>query len=331
MSYYAFLTLASFIGTACGPLVGGFIIELSGGWRWTQWMTLILTVGAYLLALGMPETYPREVQRRSAKRAGAPSNLAPALSGVTLPDMAYVTVVQPLIMIVSEPIVIALSLYVGFIFATIFQFFIAVPPVLNQTYNFTVAQAGLAFTAAIAGVVVATITSTICDRLTRPHVSARTHDGTVPEEYRMLPGMLGGIGITISFFWIAWTASPKIHFLAPIFGTGLYIWGAASVLTSAISYLFDAYPPRNTLSALTAAACFRIFLAGVIPLFVIQSKCSLLLISNQLTLTPCFSHSGNKSYRCLGLLYFRLHSGCFDVHSLGHLLLRHQAAFPQPL
>lgn len=272
VSYYAILTLASFIGTACGPLIGGFIVTLSGGWRWTQWMTLMLTVGAYLFALGMPETYPREIQRRRAKRMGVPNNLVPAQSGVTLTDMAYVTIVQPLIMLVSEPIVIALSLYVGFIFATIFQFFIAVPAVLHLTYKFTVGQAGLAFTAAIGGVVLAAFTSTLCDRLTRPHVSARTHDGKVPEEYRMLPGMIGGIGITASFFWIAWTASPTIHFLVPIFGTALYIWGAASVLTSAISYLFDAYPPRNTLSALTAAACFRIFLAGLVPLFIIQSE-----------------------------------------------------------
>ena len=276
VSYYSVLTLASFIGTACGPLIGGFIVALNGGWRWTQWMTDILTVGAYLFAIGMPETYPREIQRRRAKRTGKPLQLAPAQSGVTLRDMAFVTLVQPLVMIVSEPIVIALSLYVGFVFATIFQFFIAVPAVLNLTYNFTVADSGVAFTAAIAGVIIAAVTSTLLDRVTRPHVSARTHDGKVPEEYRMLPGMIGGIGITISFFWIAWTAKPTTSFLSPIFGTGLYIWGAASVLTSAISYLFDAYPPRATLSALTAAACFRLFLAGLIPLFIIQSKNSYL-------------------------------------------------------
>ena len=159
VSYYSILTLASFIGTACGPLIGGFVVALNGGWRWTQWITLILTVGAYLFAIGMPETYPREIQRRRAKRTGKPLNLAPAQSGVTLGDMAFVTIVQPLIMIVSEPIVVVLSLYVGFIFATIFQFFIAVPAVLNLTYNFTVADSGVAFTAAIGGVIIAAATS----------------------------------------------------------------------------------------------------------------------------------------------------------------------------
>ncbi len=41
---------------------------------------------------------------------------------------------------------------------------------------------------------------------------------------------------------------------------------------SAISYLFDAYPPRATLSALTAAASFRLVIAALIPLFIVPSE-----------------------------------------------------------
>ncbi len=59
---------------------------------------------------------------------------------------------------------------------------------------------------------------------------------------------------------------------SPIFGTLIYIWGAMSIIISSISYLFDAYPPRATLSALTAAASFRLVLAAVLPLVIIQSK-----------------------------------------------------------
>lgn len=42
--------------------------------------------------------------------------------------------------------------------------------------------------------------------------------------------------------------------------------------TSSIAYLFDAYTPPGTLSALTAAACFRLAMAGFLPLVIIQSK-----------------------------------------------------------
>ena len=37
-------------------------------------------------------------------------------------------------------------------------------------------------------------------------------------------------------------------------------------------YLYDAYPLAGTLSALTAAACFRLVCAGLLPLGVVHSK-----------------------------------------------------------
>ena len=270
VSYYGVLTLASFIGTACGPLIGGFLFAY-GGWRWTQYIVLILALGAYLLGIGMPETYGREILRRRARRAGMKANLPPAQSGVTLGQMALVTIIHPLKMVVSDPITIMTSLYAGFIFATIFQFFIAVPAVLNMLYKSTVQDAGVAFTSAIAGAVVAAMTSMVIELVSRRIVTARMSGGNYPIEYRMLPGILGGIAMAASFFWIGWSAKPTISSRVPIVGTGFFIWGAASVLTSLISYLFDAYTPVGTLSALTAAACMRIILAGLIPLFIIHS------------------------------------------------------------
>ena len=269
VTYYACLTLASFIGAGAGPLVGGFVFAY-GSWRWTQWITLILALGALLLGVSMPETYGREILRRRHKRNSTGVKLPAAQSGVTLAQMSKITIFNPIKMLVTEPLVILLSLNVGFIFAVIFQFFISIPAVLSLTYGFTIYQAGLAFIAAIAGALLAAVTATIIDKLTFARVAKKSLNTIVPIELRMIPGIVGSVLITASLFWIAWTASPRVHFLIPIFGTLVFIWGCALVLTSAISYLFDAYPPAGTLSALTAAACFRLVLAGLIPLVIIQ-------------------------------------------------------------
>ena len=213
-----------------GPLIGGFVVAY-GGWRWTQWIVLILALGVYLFGIAQPDTYPREIQRRRAKRNGMHLKLIDAQSGVTIKDMSIVTFFVPLKMLVTEPIVIALSLEVGFIFAVTFQWFIAIPAVLEATYNFSVQQVGIAFSAAILGSSLSTGMSTIID-ISVPHWCTKNHDGTVPEEYRMLPAMIGGPLVMASLFWIAWTASPSIHYLSPIFGTALYIWGAQSVIVS---------------------------------------------------------------------------------------------------
>lgn len=166
-----------------------------------------------------------------------PLKLMDAQSGITLQDMSIVTFFIPLKMLVTEPIVIALSLEVGFIFGVTFQWFIAIPAVLETTYNFTVQQVGIAFSAAILGASLSTAMSTIIDTSV-PHWCKRNPDGTVPVEYRMLPAMIGGPLVLTSLFWIAWTASPSIHYLSPIFGTAVYVWGAQSVIVSMIQFAY---------------------------------------------------------------------------------------------
>ena len=230
MHNHSFLPTPKMFTEYTGPLIGGFLFSYNG-WRWTQYIILIIAVPIYLFGVAQPDTYAREILRRRARRNGQPANLRPAESGITIKDMTFVTFVQPLKMLVMEPLVIILSVYVGFIFAVTFQFFISIPAVLELTYGFTVQQVGIAFIAATIGSVLATAMSAAID-FSVPHWCTKNHDGTVPEEYRMLPAMIGGPLVITSLFWIAWTAKPSIHYLSPIFGTLLYIWGAMSIIVS---------------------------------------------------------------------------------------------------
>lgn len=67
-----------------------------------------------------------------------------------------------------------------------------------------------------------------------------------------------------------WTAAPHTAFQIPVIGTAVYVWGNAMIIFSLVPYLFDAYPPAATLSALTAAASGRILFAGALALVIIQ-------------------------------------------------------------
>ncbi len=196
----------------------------------------MLALAAYLFGIGVPETYPREILRKRARRTGVHHNLAPALSGVTIGDMARVTIVDPLKQLVAEPIVMLISFYLCFNFGILFSWFIAVPAVLESVYDFDVQQVGLAFIAAIAGSLVAAMTSIIIERITIVRLGKKSHDGLVAGmidiEYRLIPAMIGGIGMTASLFWIGWTASPKISWASPVIGTAVYVWGSMSILVS---------------------------------------------------------------------------------------------------
>ncbi len=253
-----------------GPLILGYVVPVTS-WRWTQYVSLMLMLAAFLLGIGMPETYPREVVRTRAKRAGRPHNLPKAESGVTFAEMAKVTIVDPLIMLVSEPIVIMSSLLLGANFGFLFQWFISVPVALKLTYGFTIQRVGLAFTSALVGTFLALVMSVVLDMVSYTR-GVNKKMGMMPNiEYRLYPAMLGAPLMMAALFWIGNTAKPSVNYIVPIVGTAVYVWGSMSVLIGIIAYLFDAYPPKGTLAALTAAACFRIAFAGIIPLIVIQS------------------------------------------------------------
>lgn len=92
-------------------------------------------------------------------------------------------------------------------------------------------QVGIAFSAAILGAILSAAMSIVMDMGVQ-RLCARGHDGMVALEYRMLPAMAGGPLVTASFFWIGWTAKPTVHFLSPILGTTMFIWGAMSIIVS---------------------------------------------------------------------------------------------------
>ncbi|KAL9022183.1 MAG: hypothetical protein Q9185_000583 [Variospora sp. 1 TL-2023] len=269
VTYYSVLSLASYVGAGCAPIILGYVVPAEN-WRWTQYVTLMIALAAFLLGVGMPETYPREILRTRARRGGYTINLAKAESGVTLAEMARITIFTPLAMAVSDPVVIIVTLYLALNFAVLFQWFITVPVVLAMTYGFTLHQAGLAFIAAVVGAIASTLTSSLIESITNRRHGCTSMANMAPIEHRLVPGMFGALGLVASLFWIGFSAKPTTHFLVPIFGTGVYVWSSMSILTALVSYIFDAYPAKGTLSALTLMATTRIIFAAWLPLVIIQ-------------------------------------------------------------
>ena len=226
------LVTTSFTNIHKGPLISNFVVQATN-WRWTQYITLIFAFAALLFAIGIPETYPREITRRQCKYRGIPPPcLAPPESGVTLAQMAHVTIASPLNMLVSEPIVAICAFYLALNFAVVFQWFITFPSILTSVYSFTPQEAGLTFSSAIVGVIFAAITVIIVELgLYRQFVIVKGE--SMPRiEYRLVPAMIGGVLQTVSLFWIGWTMSSTWPWASPVIGIMVYIWGNTLVLVS---------------------------------------------------------------------------------------------------
>lgn len=268
-TYYAFLGAASYIGAALGPLIGGFVVA-SKGWRWSGYVSLMISFGVFLFGIGLPESNQREIPRRRAKLQKVILNQPPAQSGVTFAQMFKITVITPFIMLFSEPIVLLTTIHLMLNWAVLFSWFIVVPAVLMGVYKFTLQQAGLAFSSAVAGTVLAALTSIGIEQLIYRRCLKHNRLTMLSLEFRLIPAMLGAVLLPASLFWVGWTALPTIHWAVPVVGTGVYVYASLLMVISYVPYLFDAYPPAGTLSALTTAACMRILLAALIPLGILQ-------------------------------------------------------------
>lgn len=230
---------------------------------------------AFCLLLAVPfgrETFHPILQRRRAKQLGRPLPPATPMRR-QVKQFLTTTVLRPLLMLVTEPIVGLICLYVACEFATLFTFFAAVPYIFQSVYHFSVEQSGLVFVSVVIGCVLGCITVMLCEVLLyRPQIP-RHPPHMVPPEYRLYPAMLGSLGLPVALFWMAWTSRAEVHWISPILSIIPFAWGNLCVFVSLVQFTVDVYSGSVVASAVAAGSLTRYGLAGAFPLFTIQSEC----------------------------------------------------------
>jgi hypothetical protein len=148
----------------------------------------------------MRETHKKTIIAHRRVRLGLPPLPSPfPTTSARLRFMVTVTLIRPVHMLLTEPIVGFLSLYIAFNFGVLFTFFAAFPHVFGSVYGFSTEQSGLVFLALGIGCVLAVPTTLICDRFLyqkqyRASLSAGK-SGVVAPEHRLYPAMLGSFGL----------------------------------------------------------------------------------------------------------------------------------------
>lgn len=148
----------------------------------------------------MKETYKPTLLARRRKALAIPSPPSPFPStGAKIKFLFTVTLLRPLHMLFTEPIVGFLSLYIAFNFGVLFTFFAAFPYIFSSVYGFSTEQSGLVFLAIGVGCVLAIPTVLLSDRflyLKHYRLShANGKNGVVAPEHRLYPAMVGSFGL----------------------------------------------------------------------------------------------------------------------------------------
>ncbi|KAI6360930.1 hypothetical protein MCOR25_006580 [Pyricularia grisea] len=262
-------SIAPFNGPVTGPLIGGFVYQ-AYGWRWDNWLVLILGAVAFALMFTVRETYAPALLRAKAQRRRKEtgddrwwSRYDDAASSKV--QLFKENMARPFVLAVTEPILWFFNLWISLIYGILYLCFVAYPIVFSQHRGWGPGISGLAFVGIGIGTLLAIAAEPLLRRLINSHPKDPT-TGRVAPEASASAMVIGAVLAATGQLVFAQTSLPvTIHWAVPIaagipFGAGntlVFIYGS--------SYLTSAYGIYSA-SAMAGNAVVRSLFGGTLPL-----------------------------------------------------------------
>ncbi|WVR08367.1 hypothetical protein IAU60_005422 [Kwoniella sp. DSM 27419] len=132
---------------AVAPIIAGFAVEYKG-WRWSFWEMLWLSGFTLILAIfTLPERLRKLTGNENLKSVSEISS-----EQMTSAEIVKMTLVRPFSLTFTEPIVLAIDLYIGLIYAILYSYFESYPIVYSeQGYGWSLGVSNLPFAALLVG------------------------------------------------------------------------------------------------------------------------------------------------------------------------------------
>ncbi len=211
---------ATFTGPIAGPIVGGFITQSYLGWRWTAYITAIM--GSFfgtVAFLIFPESHhPTILQARAKKIRYATKNWAIHSKAdeneVDLRHILHTYLLRPFEMLLKEPILLLVSVYLALVYGILYLFFEAYPISFQEERGWNDGVGALPFIGIMIGINLGGISIAVVTK-TRFARKFKEHGRVVPEE-RLPPMIAGAFILPVGLFWFAWTSNPNITWVPQV-------------------------------------------------------------------------------------------------------------------
>jgi len=227
------------------------------------------------MVLTQSETYKAVILRKRARRLGLSDPTAIKLSRSDATKLFLTkTVLRPLHMMTTEPIVAAFDIYVAFNFGLLNAFFAAFPWVFARQYGFGLGAIGLTYLGQAGGSIVGWVIMlyVYSQYWTKETAKAKLEDtaAKMAPEKRLVFAKLASPMLPIGLFWFAWTARPEVHWISPVIAEGFFSCGNLLIFTCTSLYFTDCYGAIYSASAWSSSTFLRYLAAFAFPLFILQ-------------------------------------------------------------
>ncbi|GJN88631.1 hypothetical protein Rhopal_001597-T1 [Rhodotorula paludigena] len=238
--------LTVFTANATGPLTMNWVAqELS--WPWVYWIQMISN-GVCFLLITFFFVEPRadvilgKRCKALEKETGRPHYVEGAERFEGWAEALKLSSTRPLMYLFTEPIVMALALWVGFAWGVVFLAIGAISHVFAEVYGFS---QGLSHTVLITGFVGAFISFILHLTVQEPMYqrAALAGHGKAKPEVRLYASAIGGMLFSAGAFGFAWTAREWIHWFVPCIFLTLFNVGIYTIYLGTYLYIGDCYVP----------------------------------------------------------------------------------------
>ncbi|KAJ5900877.1 Major facilitator superfamily multidrug transporter FLU1 [Penicillium subrubescens] len=260
-----------FLGPLIAPFIGGFINMSYLGWRWTAYIPAFMGYAAFVMNLFfLKESYPPVVLvdkaaelRRRTKNWGIHAKQEEI--EVDLRDLVINNFSRPLRLLINEPLILAVTVYLSFIYGLLYCFLTAYTLVFQQVHGMNAGVSGLPLFGMVVGLFIA---ASYIILSSGAYVRKLDKNGGIPiPEWRLPPVIAGGALFAAGIFWFGWTGfSSEIHWIVPTL-SGLFTgFGLLIIFIQLFNYLIDTYL-MFAASAIAANTFCRSMVAASFPLF----------------------------------------------------------------
>lgn len=248
---------------AIAPIASGWInANPNLGWRWTEWITLIISAFAFLVALVfLPETHLPTLLDWKAKHlrqlTGDTRYKSHHAESASFLHTVKKTLPQPLEFFCHEPVVAVLGAYLVLVYILLFTFQSGFDYIFKDVYAFTPGLQGSSFGAIAAGATFFAIMAPAQYLWMR----RQTNDGKVEPELRLWPSIIAAPLLPISLFWLGWTDRASISVWSVLGACFVFGFVLMAIYVSSYEYIIDSYGEHSSI-ALASITMVRYVVAG---------------------------------------------------------------------
>jgi MFS family permease len=254
-------------GSTLGPpvfaAVTQFLASTSQNWRWIFYIQIIVYVALFpIFWFTVEETRGTVILRRRAKKlrntTGNKIYTETELNAPPIYSRLARSSVRPIMLLFTEPVLLACTLWSAFSFGTVFLFTQSIAQVFSSLYGFEEYSIGYLQTAVVIGEGLGWFATLYGTRLFLKSASRNTEcPGRPIPEARLYVSIFGTfVGIVGGMFVYAWTSYPDFPWIAPAIGLAMVGFGIMTVVSAVCDYITDAYAASNYAGSAIGAVAF---------------------------------------------------------------------------